>query len=98
MACGCRWGHVLLLDLIGLSGRYPHISGFYKLILIVAVTLDGAGYFDGLPGSVEGQQNQTRPLFSPLLCARGLATRSEEGPVSARQAALRLPTMAPRFH
>jgi len=40
-----RWGHVLLLELIGRSGRYPHISGFYRLIRIVTTVLDGAGYF-----------------------------------------------------
>ena len=40
-----QWGHVLLLELIGRSGRYPHISGFYKLIRIVTTVLDGAGYF-----------------------------------------------------
>lgn len=43
-----RWGHVLLLELVGLSGRYPHVSGFYKLIRVVTLVADGAGYFDEL--------------------------------------------------
>lgn len=40
-----RWVHVLLLDLVELSGRYPHVSGFYKLIRILIGVAERCEYF-----------------------------------------------------
>ena len=47
------WGHVLLIDLVALSTKYPHVSGFYKLVRIVTSVLDECGYFDAA-GATEG--------------------------------------------
>ena len=44
-----HWASDLLLELITLSGRNPHVSGFYKLISIVCAAANGAAFFGTSP-------------------------------------------------
>ena len=40
-----RWSHLLMIEIISLSSRLPHISGFYKLIRILVVVCERCDFF-----------------------------------------------------
>ena len=70
------WGHVLVHELIALSGRYPHVSGFYRLIRVVTTVADSAGYFERLVSSKEMAWSSPTPGYvaSPRGAASAEAT------------------------
>lgn len=69
-----RWVHVLLIDLVGLASRSPHISGFVKLLRAVLAVCARCDYFEsGSAGAVSDHSRERcytmlRAFLLSLLC------------------------------
>ncbi len=89
------WAYVFCKQVVGLSNRYPHISGFYKLINVAMYVCDTSKYFAGLrwcDGRAEvaatGADGDTEMAdavdANRVYCFRLVSKFAEEVSVSAR--------------